>query len=196
MCGRFIIAINEGIAEIEKILHSINENQSQEITPKTGEIYPTDSVPVLSMQSGRPVISIMAWGFPKWDSKGVIINAKSETVADKKMFRESFMHRRCIIPTTGFYEWDGRGSKARSKYRFNDVSGPMLYMAGLYADYPGIGPRFATITRAANAYVSDIHDRMPVILYKDELVRWLTDYKFAVMVMSRDSALLKRINAE
>jgi len=197
MCGRFIVTIDEGVAEIEKILHAIDENNpDQGLTAKTGEIYPTDGVPVLSIQNGRPAMSIMAWGFPMWDGKGVIINAKSETAAGKKMFREPLMHRRCVIPTTGFFEWKKLGGKAKIKYRFNDPAGPMLYMAGFYTDYPGLGSRFVILTRDANSSISDIHDRMPVILYKDELIRWITDYEFAIKVMSRDSVLLERASAE
>jgi len=191
MCGRFIIANDENIAEIEKILRGINENFSESgAYVKTGEIYPTDNVPILCIQNARPAISIMTWGFPKWDGKGVIINAKSETAAEKNMFKESLLKRRCVVPSTGFYEWAKNSNK--TKYRFNDPSCPMLYMAGIYTDYPGLGLRFVTLTRAANNYISDIHDRMPVILYKDELVRWLTDYNFAVQVMNRDSVTLEK----
>jgi len=197
MCGRFVVSIDENIAEIETIFLDINDKYSGAgITVKTGEIYPTDKVPVLSIYNKRPTMSLMEWGFPKWDGKGVIINARSETAAYKMMFKESLMQRRCVIPSTGFYEWAKLGGKAKAKYRFNDPSGPMLYMAGIYTDYPGLGPRFVILTCDANSSVSDVHDRMPVILCKDELVRWLTDYEFAIQVMARDSIQLEKSYAE
>jgi len=191
MCGRYLIACDEGIAEIEKILMDISDNYSgTDITACTGEIFPSGNAPILSLQNGRPSISLMTWGFPKWDGKGVIINARSETAAEKKMFRESLLHRRCVILSTGFYEWGKLSGRAKEKYRFNDPSGPMLYMAGTYNMFPD--SRFVVLTCDANEYVRDIHDRMPVMLYKDELIRWLTDYEFAIGVMKRDNAVLER----
>ena len=56
----------------------------------------------------------MKWGFPGYQGKGLIINAKSEGVLEKKMFRESMLHRRCAVPAKGFYEWNPQ----KEKYRF------------------------------------------------------------------------------
>ena len=190
---------DDDIAEVEKILRDINEKyNNSEVSVKTGEIFPTNNAPILSVQSGRMSLSLMKWGFPKWDSKGVIINAKSETAAEKRMFAKALEQRRCVIPSTGFYEWARSDGKTKTKYRFNTIGSPMLYMAGVYSDYPNSSPdeplteRFVILTCAANDSIRDIHDRMPVILYKDELVRWLTDYGFAEVAMRRDSAALTR----
>jgi len=194
-----VFECDKDIAEIEKILRDISDKyKDTDITVKTGEIYPTDNAPVLFVQEGRPALGIMKWGFPKWDGSGVIINAKSETAAQKKMFAKPLALRRCIILSTGFYEWAKLHGKAKEKHQFNDPYSSMLYMAGIYADYPdkdgNLATRFVILTRDANSYISDIHDRMPVILYKDELVRWLTDYDFAVKMLERDGVVLKRVS--
>jgi putative SOS response-associated peptidase YedK len=129
----------------------------------------------------------MRWGFDKWNNKGVIINARSETAAEKKMFAKPIAERRCIIPSTGFYEWAKTHGKAKIKYQFNVPDSPMLYMAGFYT-----ADNFVILTRAANDSMADVHDRMPVILYKDELVSWLNDKDFATDAMNRDSIELVR----
>jgi len=201
MCGRYVIMDDNEIEEINKILRDISAKYSDtDITAKTGEIYPTNNAPILSVNDGKPSLSLMKWGFPKWDGKGVIINAKSETAAEKRMFSKALSQRRCVVPSTGFYEWGKAARKSKEKYKFNVSSGPMLYMAGLYTNFEGsenesVTERFVILTRSSNDFISDIHDRMPVILYKEELVRWLTDYSFADYVFKRDDVQLVRFSA-
>jgi len=202
MCGRYVIHDEGEVEEINKILRDIgNKYAGTGITAKTGEIFPTNNAPVLSVQGRKPALSLMRWGFPKWDGKGVIINAKSETASEKKMFAKSMIQRRCVIPSTGFYEWAKAKGKTKCKYQFNATDSPMLYMAGIYTDCPSraedeiIAERFVILTRAANGSVSDIHERMPVILRKDELIRWLTDCDFADFAMRRDDTVLFKVIA-
>ena len=197
MCGRFVIMDNGEIEEINKILQDIdNKYQGSGLSTKIGEIFPTDNVPILKLQAGKPSLSLMKWGFPKWDGKGVIINAKSETVTEKKLFSKAIAQRRCVILATGFYEWGKVEGKVKSKYQFNSPDSSMIYMAGIYRSddeqEAEIPERFVILTKAANESISDIHDRMPVILYKDELIRWLTDDDFAAFVMKRDSTILNK----
>ena len=194
MCGRYVIDDGQ-IAEVNKILQDINNKYNNVgITAKTGEIYPTDNAPILSIQNEKPSLSLMTWGFPKLDNKGVIINAKSETVSEKHMFAQPFIQHRCIVLSTGFYEWTK--GKVKDKYRFNSPNSLMLYMAGIYTKNPNqssnthINDSFVILTRPANEFVSNIHERMPVILYKDELIRWLTDYHFANTIIERDNVRL------
>lgn len=197
MCGRFVIYDEGEIAEINQILKEVNMKfDGTGIIAKTGEIFPTNNVPVLTQQAGKPIPTIMKWGFPKWDGKGVIINAKSETAAEKKMFAKSLIQRRCVIPSNGFYEW--AKAEGKTKYRFNVSDTPMLYMAGLYAVFSSDGQErmpvenFSILTCAANKSISDIHERMPVILRKDEIVGLLNDFAFACSIMQRDTVNLIR----
>ena len=87
MCGRYMITDDADIEEIGRILRDIDDKYNGTgVSVKTGEIFPADNAPILSVQSGKPTLLAMKWGFPKWDGKGVIINAKSETAAEKRMF--------------------------------------------------------------------------------------------------------------
>ena len=196
MCGRYVISEEED--EIIEILREIDNKYSKDVTAKTGEIFPTNTVPILCIQDEKSSLKLMKWGFPKWDGKGVIINAKSETAAEKRMFSKPMRQHRCVILSTGFYEWSKLDNKSKDKYLFNAPDNPLLYMAGLYTNYTStekseqLTERFVILTREANTCIKDIHNRMPVILQKDELVHWLKDYDFATDIMSRDNIDLVR----
>ena len=199
MCARFVILDDAEIAEINQILKDVSMKfDGTGIVAKTGEIFPTDNVPVVASNNGKTVLTIMKWGFPKWDKSGVIVNAKSETATEKKMFAVAMANRRVVIPSNGFYEWTRSEDEPKVKYRFNSPNSPMLYMAGVYTDFIGEKSeerptkRFAILTRSANSDVSEIHSRMPVILHKDEIVRWLRDYEYAAAIMKRDGVPLIR----
>ena len=112
MCGRFYID-----PELEKEIKAVVEAISNKYkdTPelsamKTGEIYPTDIVPVLT--AGSPML--MKWGFTGYTGKGQIINARSETAADKPMFRKSFLRKRCLIPANYYFEWENGEQSSRN----------------------------------------------------------------------------------
>lgn len=102
MCGRYYID-DETSREIEKIIKDIDSRNSNK-NYKTGEIIPTNTVPILVSQQESITPNLCIWGFPNFKNKGVIINARSETAFEKKTFRESLLSRRCIIPANGFYE--------------------------------------------------------------------------------------------
>jgi putative SOS response-associated peptidase YedK len=198
MCGRYVIQDEKEIEEINKIINDINAKYSAEgLSAKIGEIFPTDAAPVLSMKGDALSLNLMRWGFPLRINKGVIINARSETVSDKKNFAKAFYERRCVIPATGFFEWRRENGKVKDKFLFNLPDSPMLYMAGFWTDFNGCGDeslteRFVIMTRAANGSISDLHDRMPVILFKHELSKWIRDIEFARRVIGREAAPLVR----
>ena len=193
MCGRYLFDSDGDIEEVKKILQGLGDNNPPRI--KTGEIFPTNDVPILSIIDGKPLLSVMKWGFLKWGGKGVIINARSETAAEKKSFAKPLAERRCVIPSTGFYEWrrDSSG-KSSEKLLFNVPDENMLYMAGAYSENAD-GARFVIFTRAANDSICDVHNRMPVILYKSELVRWMTDPDFIQAAFIRDNVRLVKKTA-
>jgi len=181
MCGRYQIAMEEDIIEIREILDEINErykNKPDLSAMKTGEVFPTDTAPVLVSGNGRPQAELMRWGLTKWDIKGVIINARSETALEKKSFRTSLLNRRCVVPTTGFFEWQKRKS-GKTKYLFRLPETKMLYLAGFY-DITPTHKEYAIMTTAANPFISSYHDRMPLIHTPDVLWQWLTDRDFAL----------------
>jgi putative SOS response-associated peptidase YedK len=119
----------------------------------------------------------MKWGFPRWDNtSGVIINARSETVLEKKTFRESFLKRRIVVPASGFFEWDHRQAGKRDKYFFS-LAGQVVYMAGIYSSFPAPDGSqvecFVILTCPAGETVSPLHDRMPVMMPKAAIRTWL-----------------------
>lgn len=195
MCGRYEFSSEEDINEIQTILQEIDAD-FPEASFKTGEIFPTGHAPVYTASDGKPGLGVMQWGFPKWDGKGVIINAKSETAAEKRTFSRLLEEKRCVIPSTGFYEWYKKDKvKRKDKYLFQMKDSPMLYMAGLYnkfQDGEDIRECFVIFTRAANRSIQDIHDRMPVILHKNELENWLMDKNFIEPAFQRDHIILQR----
>lgn len=94
----------------------------------------------------------------------------------KPMFSESFMNRRCVYPTTGFFEW----SADKVKHRFNYGSDPdTLYIAGCYKVFDGEA-HSVLLTTAPNESMIKIHDRMPLILRKNQIKAWIYDQKFAI----------------
>lgn len=164
MCGRYYIEIdnielNSIIAEVEK-----------KAAVKTGEIYPTNTVPVLSPNG---TMTAMRWGFPRYDNKGEVINARSETAAEKNMFRYPMMEGRCLVPASWYFEWEKRGSK-KIKYALAAPDNRPVWLAGLSRRDAKTGDSlFVILTRPAWSGISFIHDRMPVILPKEIHDEWL-----------------------
>ena len=70
----------------------------------------------------------MQWGFPQYQKKGLLINARAETALERKSFRDSVLHRRCVIPARHFYEWDSD----KNKVTFFRKDAAVVYMAGFY----------------------------------------------------------------
>ena len=116
-----------------------------------------------------------------------VINARVETAASKPSFARALDHGRCAIPTTGFYEWS-RGSEPQS-YCFRAGNG-LLYLAGLYRMFEGT-PRFVVLTCPAVGQVAAVHNRQPVVLGQDELLRWLGDREAAEAILRRPGAALQ-----
>ncbi len=167
MCGRYTFFTDKELQEIDEIIEQISNDIKLE-KMKVGEIFPTNVVPVLLYQNDIIIPRLMIWGFPNFRNKGVIINARSETAREKKLFSSSMERRRCVIPSTGFYEWDA----TKKKYLFNSPESQMLYMAGLYNQFDG-EERFVILTTEANNSMASVHNRMPVILSKNNIYDWL-----------------------
>jgi len=130
----------------------------------------------------------MVWGYPNFRGKGVIINARSETAQEKKLFGAALKRRRCVIPSTGFYEWDAE----KKKYLFNMPDSPMLYMAGIYDQFDGEN-RFVILTTEAEGAMAEIHKRMPVIIPKNRIRDWLCDSeKIGDFLFGEKPALIKK----
>lgn len=183
MCGRYNFTVEQS-DEVIEILEQLNAKiHGKDI--KTGEIFPTNLAPIMVEEKKEisPVAAV--WGFPKPYDKGVIINARSETAQEKKSFRESLLYRRCIIPSTGFYEWD----KSKRKFLFRLDGTKMLYMAGLYTSH-NEEMRYVILTTGANESMKDVHDRMPLVIPKNEVRTWIMDKEATNEILHRVPPLL------
>lgn len=172
MCGRYYVD-DETAAEIEKLLRQMDERKRKESLQAvsriaSGDIYPGKAAPVLSGQDGSVCCKWQYWGFPGFEGKKLVFNARCESVLEKPMFRDSILHRRIVIPAAWFYEWNSR--KEKNIFCRNDM--PILFMAGFYRSYED-GERFVILTTAANASMEPVHDRMPLILEQQEVAEWI-----------------------
>lgn len=195
MCGRYQIEADADI-DMDEILDEINERyKDTSEAASVGEVCPTDTAPVLIRGDNKPQARLMKWGFPKWQGGGVIINARAETVQDKLAFRPSLESRRCILPTTGFFEWHQEEGRKKTKYLFRLPETKMLYLAGLYGvfhDSQRPYDAYVILTADANPSMSPYHDRMPLVLLPDDKDKWLTDPGFAYEYVQRPCrAMLK-----
>lgn len=186
MCGRYSLAPDES-KEIAQIIAQM-QGRYGAMSIHTGEIYPTNAAPVLLPENEQMTPKPMIWGFPSFKGKGVIINARGETALDKPMFRKSVVERRCIIPTTGFFEWD----KQKHKHCFRLSGQETLYLAGLWNSFQE-EERFVVLTTAPNDTIINVHDRMPVILTEPELMPWLYDTGMASVKLTAIQPALEHI---
>ncbi len=169
MCGRYTLFSDREIRDLEDIIAKIDADVRKEKL-KTGEIFPSDPAPVLLCEDYEAKPRLLVFGFPGFKNKQLIINARAETAGEKPMFRAALESRRCVIPSTGFFEWD----RDKRKYLFRMPDADLLYMAGLYSRFEE-EDRFLILTRNANASVSPVHHRMPVVLEQRNIPGWLFD---------------------
>lgn len=151
--------------------------------PPRYNIAPTQGAPVCRLDGeGRRRLVLARFGLVPFWAKGVAdvrsaFNARAETVAVKPLFREAFARRRCLVPASAFYEWQA-GGKVKQPYAVVGADGGPLVLAGLWEQWrdPDSGERlesFAVLTTSANAVMAPLHDRMPVILGKEDWDGWL-----------------------
>jgi len=193
MCGRYTAAKDFG--ELIKLM-GIVMARVPFFAPRYN-IAPTQMAPVIFHEHNQPAVKLMRWGLiPSWakdESTGnALINARSETIESRTAFREAFKHRRCLIPADSFYEWKEMHGE-RQPFRVMLKSGEPFCFAGLWDRWikpPAAGKfdtdldeapaseaieSFTIITRAANAAVAPLHDRMPVIMAPNHYSWWLKD---------------------
>ena len=152
MCGRYFIDSDE------PTMGTMLSALSPETPIHGGEVFPSNMAPVITRHGE---LTTMLWGFPRFDGKGLIINARSETAAEKPMFRIPMQYGRCLIPASWYFEWEQSGT-AKVKHAIRTLE-PVLYLAGLSRQERNGQFRFVILTRPACASIRYIHDRMPVI---------------------------------
>lgn len=178
MCGRYFVDRAESPEDLDRIIDALNRKGQ---IVKTGEVFPSDQVAVIANTKAlTPAPFAMSWGYKMPDGK-LIINARSETAAEKPLFRDGMMQRRCLLPATHYFEWEQRGS-GKIKYAIRPSDQEMFYLAGLYR-IEGSQARCTVLTRSPADSIAFLHDRMPVLLHKDALQDWLNPKYLAADVL-------------
>ncbi len=177
MCGRYAFDDPKEIFEVRMLLEEIAEifGEQAASSVKTGEVFPADTAAVLAQNGESARAEPMAWGYPLPGTSRPVINARSETLMEKPMFRGSVMSKKLLIPCTGFYEWQTSG-KQKIKYHIRLQDSDFFYLAGLYRAYQFrdlVYNRFVIITSPSAGAMQDIHHRMPLIISKDQKAVWL-----------------------
>ena len=174
MCGRFTLTSTDDLVDDLELAMA-----PPALTPRFN-VAPTQRVAVVTNRVERE-LELFRWGLvPRWakDLKigARMINARSETVAEKPAFRSAYKHRRCLVLGDGFYEWKREG-KARLAHYIHRADKRGFAMAGLWEqwrDADGEAIHSCTIlTTAANDLIATIHHRMPVMISPEDYGRWL-----------------------
>ncbi|MFS0824092.1 SOS response-associated peptidase [Bacillus sp. 1P02SD] len=199
MCGRFTL-----FAEFDDILNrfDIEATIEQNLYIPSFNIAPSHSVLSVINDGRRNRLGYLRWGFvPSWAKDEKIgykmINARAETITEKPSFRQAFRQRRCLVIADSFYEWKKGTDKSKTPMRIKLKSDELFAMAGIWERWqsPDGNALFSCsiITTTPNELMKDIHDRMPVILRKEDEKLWLNP-SFDDISMVTD--LLKPLAAE
>ncbi|MFT5539615.1 MAG: putative SOS response-associated peptidase YedK [Alphaproteobacteria bacterium] len=177
MCGRY--AITQPPSVLAKLYKAIGALPN---FPARYNAAPTQPLPIVRRaHSDQRELALARWGLvPSWskgpDPRFTMINARSETVSSKPAYRGPFRHRRCLVPASGFFEWQTIPGGKQPWY-FTSASGEPLAFAGLWDQW--MGPQgdeiesFTIVLTDANETVRPVHERMPVILAPDDYGKWL-----------------------
>jgi putative SOS response-associated peptidase YedK len=181
MCGRFT---NKAKPEQIKKEFKIGNKNPNLYQPRYN-IAPSQMIEVVFEPENERILSPLKWGLvPHWAKDAEIgnrmINARAETLTEKPSFREAFKSRRCIIPASGFYEWQKKSTGAKQPFYFYLKDKEVFGFAGLWEEWidKQTGEALETctiITTEANEVLKPAHERMPVILKPEVYDDWLDE---------------------
>ncbi|MGI6140481.1 MAG: SOS response-associated peptidase [Caldicoprobacterales bacterium] len=170
MCGRYMLH-----ADVEEILQHYGIVKGRVTHSWVPEVFPSHEVPIVVNRNKRELVP-MKWGFPAPYGKGIIINSRGETIDSRPMFRRAFRQKRCIVPVNAFFEWS-RAGRDKTKFKFGLKRSALFSLAGIYEDFKdqtGLYYKaFSILTIQSNPLVSLVHNRMPVILPREQEAAWL-----------------------
>jgi putative SOS response-associated peptidase YedK len=175
MCGRYTLI------SAPQIIRALFRYDEQPNFPPRYNVAPTQPIAIVRLRDGRREFALVRWGLlPSWvkDPKAfsLLINARGESASEKPAFRNAMKRRRCLIPADGFYEWKAMGAR-KQPYFIHAKSGLPLAFAGLWETWIGPnGEEFdsaAIVTTDANRALSELHNRMPVIVPPEAFDTWL-----------------------
>lgn len=167
MCGRYTL-----LASWHELSALFNLKKSEPLNIKARyNIAPTQHAPLIRLGKIGPKLSMVRWGLvPHWvdkpSAKYSLINARLESVTEKASFRKAFMSRRCLVPTSGWFEWHVHNNEKRPFFIYSNAKQPFA-MAGIWEQWKGdegIFDSFAILTTAADEPLCSVHPRQPVII--------------------------------
>lgn len=175
MCGRYTLTVSK-----EELAAAFPLPKAPGELPARYNVAPTQHVAVIANREPRKV-EFFHWGLiPFWAKDPKIgnrmINARSETLAEKPSFRNAYRKRRCLVLADGFFEWTKTGGRKSPLY-VRLKSGAPFAFAGLWERWTAPDgsevPSCTIVTTRSNALIAEFHERMPVILRPEEYERWL-----------------------
>jgi putative SOS response-associated peptidase YedK len=192
MCGRFTLTHpNEAMAALFDAL------PSNDLPPiPRFNVCPTQTIPVVTSEGGTRRLRPMRWGFlPLWyktpTDGPLIINARSDTVATKPAFREAVRTRRCLIPVSGFYEWETSPEGKKLPWYFTRADGDPMALAGLWQRWEQDGQAFDTcaiVSTDAGPGMAGLHHREAVVVERADWPLWLGEAGHGAAALMRASA--------
>ena len=174
VCGRYSLdARPEEIVEAFDLLDRVAFERRYNVAP-------TQIVPIVRLDRDTQTrrLDLIRWGLTPswWNGPRPLINARSESVATRPAFRRAFESQRCLVPATGFYEWQTLAG-AKQPFHIHPLEGRLMVFAGIWdlsRDADGnMVESFAILTTAPNKVLEPLHDRMPVILAAPAFETWL-----------------------
>lgn len=182
MCGRINVSDNEGV---RLLLEMLGMDTWPQRDPRYN-IAPTQSLDVVQWHDATPILKAMHWGIiPSWAKpdtfKRPLINARSETAWEKPSFKKLLANQRVLVPINGYYEWH-RVNKTKTPFYITPAESKAMFIAGIYqtptaANIEEHGDNaksdVCVLTIEANESLSQVHNRMPIILKPEEALTWI-----------------------
>ena len=174
MCGRFSLSSN---------LEELQNEFSNEISgnfPVKYNISPGQSPVVISLKKNNFYLNKIHWGFKVPKLGKLVINARSETIIEKPLFKNLLLQNRCLIPANSWFEWDNEKKPYLIKHKKNDI----IAFAGLQRIEENQESSFVIITADAEKDLKKIHNRTPLVINKENFLFWLgNDYEKACNIL-------------
>jgi len=174
MCGRFSLSSN--LEELKKEF----SNKVSGNFPAKYNISPGQNSVVISLKNNNLYLSKIQWGFKVPKLSKLVINARSETINEKPLFKNLFQQNRCLIPANSWFEWNNENTPYLIKHKKNDI----IAFAGLQRLEENKERSFVIITAEAERNLKTIHKRTPLVINKENFLFWLgNDYEKACNIL-------------
>lgn len=177
MCGRFTIIASADVISRALGVTITDKQLSFYCTSRGYNVAPTQTAPIVLMRDGQRQVVPALWGFhPPWaqENAPTPINARAETLFSKPYFRDAVKRKRCLVPTTGWYEWWEMAPSQKQPYFIRPTGAEVFAFAGLYAQADGApGHNFAIIVGEATPVLRTLHARQPIVVRQADYESWL-----------------------